>query len=103
MLTQSFRSEFQLRQGNWKYLDHKGSGGNGYDKGVMQKYALPESAPDAPGQLYNLERDPGETTNLFFTAPEKRKEMQALLKTLTDKSGGRTAPRGRQPFKVPGK
>ena len=30
LLTQSFRGEFQLRQGHWKYLDHKGSGGNDY-------------------------------------------------------------------------
>ena len=26
MLTQSFRSEFQIRQGDWKYLNHRGSG-----------------------------------------------------------------------------
>ena len=30
LLTQSFRGQFQIRQGNWKYLDHKGSGGNEY-------------------------------------------------------------------------
>lgn len=28
LLTQSFRGEFQIRGGPWKYLDHKGSGGN---------------------------------------------------------------------------
>ena len=32
MLTQSFRGEFQVRQGKWKYLDHRGSGGNNYDR-----------------------------------------------------------------------
>ena len=30
MVTQSFRGEFQIRKGNWKYLDHQGSGGNNY-------------------------------------------------------------------------
>ena len=40
MLTQSFRGEFQVRQGDWKYLDHMGSGGNNYNKGPLQKYAL---------------------------------------------------------------
>ena len=30
LLTQSFRGEFQIRTGQWKYLDHKGSGGNNY-------------------------------------------------------------------------
>jgi len=98
MLTQSFRSEFQLRQGNWKYLDHKGSGGNGYDTGVLQNYAVPESAPKATGQLYNLTTDPGETTNLFFVEVERRAEMQALLKKLTQGEGARTAPRNRAPI-----
>ncbi|QDU89017.1 Arylsulfatase [Pirellulimonas nuda] len=39
MLTQSFHGEFQLRQGDWKYLDHTGSGGNDYDREeFLQKY-----------------------------------------------------------------
>lgn len=96
MLTQSFRGEFQIRQGAWKYLDHMGSGGNGYDKGNMKKYALPETAPDATGQLFNLKDDPGETTNLFFKQEAKRKELQTLLKKL--KSSGRSAPKNRKPL-----
>lgn len=96
LLTQSFRGEFQLRKGNWKYLDHQGSGGNGYDQGIMKKYALKEMAPEAPGQLYDLESDPGETTNLYFKNEAKRKEMQALLKEL--KESGRSAPKGRVPL-----
>ncbi len=98
MLTQSFRGQFQLRVGHWKYLDHIGSGGNGYEEGILAAYALPESAPDATGQLYDLGQDPGETTNLFFTQSAKRKEMQALLKILTKPESGRTAPRSRKPF-----
>ena len=98
MLTQSFRAEFQLRQGDWKYLNHRGSGGNPYDKGVLQAYALPENAPDAPGQLYNLADDPGETKNLYFVEAAKREEMQALLKELTKKDGGRSAPVQRKPM-----
>lgn len=96
LLTQSFRGEFQIRQGAWKYLDHKGSGGNHYDKGNMLEYAIPETAPDAPGQLYNLETDPGETTNLYFKNEVKRQELQALLKRL--KESGRSAPTARVPF-----
>jgi arylsulfatase A-like enzyme len=97
LLTQSFRGEFQIRQGDWKYLDHKGSGGNNYEKQkTIMKYALPEKAPEATGQLYNLKQDPGETTNLFFTNTEKREEMQALLEKL--KSSGRSAPRERPPI-----
>ncbi|MDG1892090.1 MAG: arylsulfatase [Verrucomicrobiota bacterium] len=98
LLTQSFRGEFQIRQGHWKYLDHPGSGGNNYDQGVMKKYALPMSEPEAPGQLYDLAVDPGETTNLYFKETEKRKALQALLKEL--KESGRSAPRGRIPMGV---
>lgn len=96
LLTQSFRGEFQLRSGNWKYLDHKGSGGNGYEKGVMKPYAIPDTAPNAEGQLYNLEKDPGERVNLYFEEVEKRKQMQELLQKL--KSSGRSAPLGRKPY-----
>jgi arylsulfatase A-like enzyme len=98
LLTQSFRGEFQIRQGHWKYLDHKGSGGNGYDKGVMRPYALPETEPDAPGQLYDLSVDPGETTNLFHKESDKRKELQALLEEL--KNSGRSAPKNRIPLGI---
>lgn len=98
LLTQSFRGEFQIRQGNWKYLNHKGSGGNNYEEDFLKKYALPETAVDAPGQLYNLANDPGETTNLYFTEAEKRKELQQLLEKL--KSGGRSALLNRQPLGI---
>ena len=96
MLTQSFRGEFQIRKGNWKYLDHQGSGGNNYDKGMLAKYALQETEPDAPGQLFNLTVDPGETTNLYFKESEIRQELQALLKQLKDQ--GRSAPKNRKPI-----
>ena len=98
LLTQSFRGEFQLRQGKWKYCDHAGSGGNNYDRGNLMKYALPETAPDAPGQLYDLESDPGETTNLYFNQEAKRKQLKSLLEQL--KSSGRSAPRNRIPVGI---
>ena len=98
LLTQSFRGEFQIRQGDWKYLDHTGSGGNSYERAPMSEYTLPETAPNATGQLYNLKTDPGETTNLFFKEEARRKGMQKLLEQL--KSSGRSAPRNRQPLGV---
>lgn len=98
LLTQSFRGEFQIRQANWKYLDHIGSGGNNYEDKNLMKYALPELAVDASGQLYNLTKDPGEKTNLFFVEAAKRKELQQLLQDL--KSSGRSAPKNRQAFGI---
>jgi arylsulfatase A-like enzyme len=98
LLTQSFRGEFQIRQGDWKYLDHKGSGGNNYDTEQMQKYAIEENEPDATGQLYDLAKDPAEKMNLFFKQKTKREELQALLKSL--KESGRSAPKARKPLGI---
>ena len=98
MLTQSFRGEFQVRQKNWKFLAHQGSGGNNYSRGMMQKWALTEKAPQAPGQLYDLAQDPGETENLYFSNESKRIELQELLEEL--KSSGRSAPKGRKPIGI---
>lgn len=89
-LHQTNRLALAIRQGRWKYLDHQGSGGNSYKKPVLVPYALPETAPEAPGQLYDLENDPGETTNLYFKHPEKVKALKALLDQT--KENGRSAP-----------
>jgi arylsulfatase A len=98
LLTQNFRGQFQIRQGPWKYLDHMSSGGNDYNQGFLAQYLLPETAPDATGQLFHLGKDPGETTNLFFAEAGKRAELQALLSRL--KASGRSAPRGRRPIGI---
>lgn len=94
-LHQTISLALAIRQGPWKYLDHRGSGGNGYDKGEMQRFAFPDTAPDAPGQLYNLATDPGETTNLYFKEPEMAKQLKALLDA--SKAAGRSAPRRASP------
>ena len=60
-----------IREGRWKYLDHKGSGGNRYGEGTrLAPYTLPDADPEAPGQLYDLATDPGETQNLYSKKPE---------------------------------
>jgi arylsulfatase A-like enzyme len=70
-----------IRRGNWKYLAHKGSGGNRYESHrLMKKYYMPDTAPNAPGQLYNLETDPGETKNLYFENPKMVEQLKSLLK-----------------------
>jgi arylsulfatase A len=92
-LHQTISLALAIRRGPWKYLDHKGSGGNNYGRpGTwgMKQYALPEKAPDAPGQLYNLESDPGETNNLYFKNPEIVRELKGKLEEF--KKSGRSAP-----------
>ena len=80
-----------IRRGKWKYIDHKGSGGNSYEKSEeLKRYSIPDTAPDAPGQLYDLAADPGETTNLYFENPEVVKELKSLLEH--SKQTGRSRP-----------
>ena len=91
-LHQTISLALAIRQDNWKYLDHKGSGGNNYAREGrgLKKYALEDSAPEAPGQLYNLDEDPGETTNLYFDRPSIAEKLKAMLdRTIED---GRSAP-----------
>ncbi|MEO2144740.1 MAG: sulfatase-like hydrolase/transferase [bacterium] len=92
-LHQTISLALAIRRGPWKYLDHRGSGGNDYSREGrwgMKPYALTEKAPEAPGQLYRLDKDPGETTNLYFEHPAIVKELKAKLEEF--KASGRSAP-----------
>ena len=89
-LHQTIKLELAIRRGGWKYLDHQGSGGNNYESDILKPYALAESEPYAPGQLYNLEADSGETTNLYFVHPEIVEELKEQLDTF--RSSGRSIP-----------
>jgi arylsulfatase A-like enzyme len=80
-----------IRKGPWKYLDHKGSGGNSYERPDLKAFALPDTAPEVTGQLYNLQTDPGETRNLAGKHPEIVKELKAQLEQY--KQSGRSVPR----------
>jgi len=94
MISQTISNALAIRRGDWKYLDHKGSGGNNYEregKWGMKQYVIPDTAPDAPGQLYNLVDDPGETINRSGKHPEIVAELKALLEQL--KASGRSAPK----------
>jgi arylsulfatase A-like enzyme len=93
LVTQAFSGArtLSIRRGPWKYLDHPGSGGNRYETDPgLKPFILPDTAPDAPGQLYDLQADPGETTNLYFKRPEIAKELKALLDA--SKHAGRSTP-----------
>lgn len=85
-LHQTIQLALAIRKGPWKYLDHQGSGGNDCGMDRLAAFRIPESAPDAPGQLYNLDFDPGETNNLYHEHPEIVAELKALLEA-SKKSG----------------
>jgi arylsulfatase A-like enzyme len=62
-----------LRSGSWKLINRLGSGG-------FSKPGLITPGPDDPaGQLYDLAKDPGETTNLYL---ERSDVVERLTKEL---------------------
>lgn len=65
----SIRGVFSMRDGNWKYVPTRGSGG----------FSSPQAVKEDGGQLYNLADDPKETRNLYQSNPAKVREMDALL------------------------
>ena len=56
----------------------------------MKQFALPELAPDAPGQLYNLKQDPGESQNLYYEYPDIVEKLKQQLQSFV--KNGRSAP-----------
>ena len=92
LLTQAFGGgrTLSIRRGNWKYLDHRDSGGNNYSNPPLASFALPDTAPGAAVQLYDLATDPGETRNLALERPEIAAELKSLLDRST--SSGRSRP-----------
>ena len=94
LLTQAFGGSrtLSIRRGPWKYMDHSGSGGNRYENSPgLKPFILPEAAPGAPGQLYHLGTDPGETKNLHADRPELVAELKSLLDQ--SRASGRSRPR----------
>jgi arylsulfatase A-like enzyme len=60
-----------LRDGNWKYIDDTPPEGISEDR--LEK--LKEFEP----QLYDLAKDPGETTNLYKVNPDMVKKLKDKL------------------------
>lgn len=61
---------FSIREGNWKLIQGKSSGG-------FTKYQPPADAPD--GQLYDLAADPAEQRNLYAENPQVVARLSARL------------------------
>jgi arylsulfatase A len=98
LISQAFAGgrDLSIRKGNWKLQNHTGSGGNNYDNSpVLKPYIIPNTDPTAPGSLYDLKTDPGETKNVYSEHPEVVKELKALLQEA--KTSGRTRPTTAKP------
>ncbi|MDI1312981.1 sulfatase-like hydrolase/transferase, partial [Prosthecobacter sp.] len=70
----SISGHFAYRQGPWKLALAKGSGG----WSSPTEKQMPAGSPK--GQLYDMQHDIGETTNLFETKPEIVHQLLDLLK-----------------------
>jgi arylsulfatase A len=84
LIHHSATGAFSIRRANWKLvLGTQGSGGwpPPSDRGTDF---------DAPGQLYDIDRDPAEQQNLWDTRPDVVHELTALLDGYRER--GRSAP-----------
>jgi arylsulfatase A-like enzyme len=98
LLAAQNRTHLAIRKGKWLYIGAQGGGGFTSGKHGAHAFGGPaaisfageinsdiengEIRKDAPpAQLYNLEKDPSQTTNLYNEFPEKVKEMEKILKT----------------------
>jgi len=65
---------FAIRQGPWKLIPHRGSGGFTFPKELD-----PKVVGGPPGQLYHLRDDPSETKNVWNKHPDVVKRLSELL------------------------
>jgi arylsulfatase A-like enzyme len=76
-----------IRKGPWKFIAGQGGGGVNWDEDshirmIPHKWHYPEDSDNPPGQLYNLEKDPGETNNLYYSRPEIVVRLKAKLREI---------------------
>lgn len=79
----SGRGLMTMRQGNWKLIDGQGSGG--FTKSPRNG----KPSEEASVQLYHLGQDPGETTNLASTDPNRVQQMKARMEEIQNASSHR--------------
>ena len=73
VICHSLRGDFSICRGEWKLIEHRGSGGFSVPVRVVPKPGEPA------GQLYNLRRDPQETRNVYAEYPDVVARFAALL------------------------
>lgn len=76
LIHHSLRGVFCIRQGPWKLIEKRGSGG----------FTAPQSIEPGPGepagQLYNMVEDPEEQNNLYLTHPDIVSQLKSRLEQI---------------------
>lgn len=75
------RGLFAIREEDWVYID---GGDHPSSEPEWYRERLGVQAHSYPGQLYNLETDPKQATNLYGRFPEKAEEMKTLLEAIRE-------------------
>jgi len=83
---------FAIRQGPWKLIRHRGSGGFTHPRDLD-----PAKEGGPPGQLYHLESDPSETRNVYAEHPDVVRHLSELLEEVQGDDVERPAKRKRDP------
>ncbi len=86
----SVTGHFAIRDGKWKLNMLRGSGGS------LKPVFIEPGEGEPLYELYNLEEDPGETTNLYFEHPEIVEKLKQEITGIVKE--GRTTPGKPQPF-----
>ena len=74
----SSRGHFAIREGDWKLIEKRGSGG-------FSTPATYEPKPGEPaGQLYNLKEDLSETMNVYADYPEITQRLKGILEEIKE-------------------
>ena len=79
IVMQAGGNRFLVRDGDWKLINARGSGG------FSRRFDKKSDKEGPPGQLYNLREDLGETKNLWNEKPEL---VERLSKQLADIRAG---------------
>lgn len=83
LVSHSVDGMFAVREGPWKLILGRGSGG------FTEPRKIEPAAGEPVGQLYNLDDDPSESRNLFMERPELVQSLTDLLKSYQDQGCSR--------------
>ena len=93
----SVNGRFAFREGAWKLVAWRGSGG--FSDNPKRPDGTPAHAGLPEAQLYDLAADPAETRNLAAEQPDRVRRLRAALEKAV--AAGRTTPGAPQTNDVP--